>query len=924
MTERLRCVACGWFCALVLLFAQVAEEQVVYAQQTPAVRAEERALAAAQAAAEAQQRTDEKAFVLQLGTTQRPSTLDCKLPGPPPADQPPLRLDAYGNLKDPFGTESRPFYLYWDTLRIVVPPGTDGGVLQARITTTPPTEPMPITTIPGKISVGGIEHTRELSLTRAQLRGAEKGGVVKIDIEVQLEPHEMIGALVGSVFLILEKPWTVVLSETGPVDPRFKSPPAPVYLPCDPAFRYAPTKPELASAAAPVPILKHASPFVFNPGDVKPIEVRVRVPRTPDDLTIVPWTELQTDSENKQADLLIERQGTAIALTSLTREAKPGFKAQTPREENGDTVYEVSLDRTGITSWPYLNRRRPPLLSFVTDAFLEFTNSLSDRQFVVTFAGIPEANRAELVRFGLKVTDCRDARCKASVQVAPGSGQARVPLRGLRDTLAKGESGGLVSFTVSFFDDDVTPSNSTGYFTFVDEQNFREGGSVTAWSTGMTLTIQRDPDLSTFNPPGMKAAAIDFAHPLAHMNRTHVTGSATIGIKQQLGGRADAEVELVAKKGDFGFDSGGVGASKYLATIYALNGATLTGGRVDLAAPTNSISIAESGEAVNVAFRIPKMHWLGRVNVARIIRKELPDGSFTSAEIVKATAAGTVLEKDHGAILAQFRDLTFGSRYFRASLYGVLGEAKRGHVVDPANPTTSELTRYEVDYWSTGADMTLSYRHLLLTGGLYANKRWSDDAPEAAAPAIAKSGNVGLATMSYTNIDKGELEQGRQEVDWIASASIGGGGDYVGETQAFAPDLLFLSTLAPALKETSYPIGSGLTNKWYFGGAISTPQSFQWIKDILRPVSPSARDISASSVSFKLHHYLRRYASAGSRSLGTEGDFEFRIETPKGVRFQLIAAAFKPGEALTAPVEGQALISTWQYALKLGMTIRLE
>jgi hypothetical protein len=903
MKERISWLAFGVLCTLVFATAQWALEARLTAQDTTKLR------------------EDEREYVRQLEFTQRPSDKSC-LAAPPSANQSPIRLDAYGNLKDPFGTEGRPFYLYWDSLRIVAPDApanVTSGVLQARIITEPPTDPVPINKSAAALMVGGLPFSREVAFERAILMSKEKGGVVKIDIEVQLDPTTKAGAPVTSLFLILEKPWTIVMNETGPVDPRFKNPPAAVYLPCHPLFRYAPTKKDLEKELAPVPIVRKALPFVGNPSNAS---AAFALPVKPGLPTSATFDDLITDPENHQADLIIERQGTAIAVTSLTSQAKPGFKPESPRVEDGVTVFTVSLDRTGVTSWPYLNRRRPPLLSFITDAYLEFFNTLTDRQFVVTFAGIPETSRAELVRQGLKVTDCRDAKCKAAIQVMP-SGRPRVPLRALREALAKGDSGGVVSFAVSFFDDDVTPSNSAGYFTFVDEQNFREAGSTTAWSSSVTVATQRDPDLSTFVPTGQKAALINFGHPWGRINRTHVTGSATIALKQQLGARADAEVELVAKKGDFGLEASGVTPSKYFATIYALNGATLTGGRFDLAAPTNSIALSESGEAVNVAFRVPKFLWLGRINVARIVRKELPDGSFTAAEVIKATTAGTLLEKDHGATVVQFKDITLSSKIFRASLYGSLGEAKRGLAVDPANPTTSELSRYEVDYWTTGVDTTISHRHVLLTGGLYRNKRWSKDVPAAASKGIARSGYVGLGTLSYTNVDKSDRDKGLQTVDWVLSGSVGAGGDYVGESQAFAPDQLFLTTFAPALREDAIPIGPGLTNKWYYGLALSSPQSWNLIKKIIGPLSPTARDINASSVSFKVHQYLRRGGGA-ARALGTEGNFEFRIETPKGVRFQLLLAAFKPGEALTSSLPGGALVSKWQYSTKFGVTIRLE
>ena len=79
---------------------------------------------------------------------------------------------------------------------------------------------------------------------------------------------------------------------------------------------------------------------------------------------------------------------------------------------------------------------------------------------------------------------------------------------------------------------------------------------------------------------------------------------------------------------------------------------------------------------------------------------------------------------------------------------------------------------------------------------------------------------------------------------------------------------------------------------------MTTPQ-FGWLKKAVRGVRFLAEDINSAGLTFKLHHYRLRDAEQRSGNLGTEGSFEFRVESPKGVRYQLVVAGFEPGSALT-------------------------
>src|SRR5262249_13930337 len=134
------------------------------------------------------------------------------------------------------------------------------------------------------------------------------------------------------------------------------------------------------------------------------------------------------------------------------------------------------------------------------------------------------------------------------------------------------------------------------------------------------------------------------------------------------------------------------------------------------------------------------------------------------------------------------------------------------------------LEEFDVNYWTAGGEASVSIPHSLATFGLYYSKRSNDASAAVKLPDDDASGNAGLFTFSYTNPSHHKFDDEHQETDFSITGQIGRGGAYVGESQDFTPDLIFLSKLAPVLIDPTAPIGAGLAHKWYYGVIGTTPQ----------------------------------------------------------------------------------------------------
>ncbi len=752
-----------------------------------------------------------------------------------------------------------------------------------------------------------VKPTERVIISRADLLPFERGGIVQLEVLRS-------GLVISSLWLILREYNVILIGDDGPLDPVYRSAIVPAYMKCDFQLEHVTTM------SGPAPPLVLEAPAMQPPSNFQPIDLSVRP------IANVDWTALEPLKREgrKDVQLVLIRNGRAAGVLWLTQEPRAGFRPIISPDSNSNTAasgatpatgpstepstwVKVLLDRLGVASPAFLNRRRPAYIPPTSrKVFLEFTSVAPDRAFVVTFSGIPESERAELVLSGVQIGSCRDQKCKAALRVPPG-GSASVPVGSLRNAYAQSGTGSTVTFDVAFYDDDNTPTNSRGYLTFVDEAYFTEPASSTTWTGALSVSLLNDPDLSGAVPSGRSSAVITSANPWNGMNRTHVSGSATIGIKQNMGNRADFEAELTAKNGDFGQDVPSVQSSKYLANVYTDYGATITGGRFDVAAPTNAIAISESGDAVNFGSRLGSFPAFASAGF--VFRKELPMGSFNVAELQKAIQGGaSSLDRSNRDLVLQLRDLTAGR--VRAALYGVVGDADRGRLRVPvgADPT---LEGFDANYWTAGGEGIVTMGNAFASLGLYRSGR-SNTAPEGLRLAgDGANGDAELLSLSYTSVDPNKFQGNQRATGFSFTGQAGHGGSYVGENQAFTPDLLFLSRFAPALIDPEAPIGAGLANKWYYG-LVATTQKLDWLS------------LGKGAATLKLHHYQRTEPRAGSRNLGTEASLEVRVEQPKGVRYQLTMAGFRPGGALNPSDASLKLITAFQYLFKFNVTVRIE
>ena len=290
------------------------------------------------------------------------------------------------------------------------------------------------------------------------------------------------------------------------------------------------------------------------------------------------------------------------------------------------------------------------------------------------------------------------------------------------------------------------------------------------------------------------------------------------------------------------------------------------------------------------ALRLPK--WNSRLGLGRIFRKQLPKGSFTVEEELKALEGGAaVFEKNHSAWVTQLRDVVpvdQGLDWLRLSAYGVLGRADRGQSIEKPNaesdptdkPKARELIPYRTRYQTFGTDATFTSGPYFLSTGLYHNRRKST-VPETLTRTETAEGMVGLATFSYTNPDKepADVRNMKQSVDLVFNVSYGMGGAYVGETQNFTPDVLMLGTFASPLKEPTLTIGPGLTNKHYLGFVITTPR-MGYLKKFAKAVHLPTSEINSSSATLKLHQVLAA-GHARTRSVVQHGNVSASGPLPK-------------------------------------------
>ena len=598
------------------------------------------------------------------------------------------------------------------------------------------------------------------------------------------------------------------------------------------------------------------------------------------------------------------------------------------RVDGGTYAVDVAIDRTGVNDWRLTNPRRVQrLCSYVTadgdscadpgdtsrPVTLRFRNRMADRTAVVTFLDVPSARRANLSASGFNVT-CSGGKCQAVLQVGPNS-PATVPAILLQRAYIDPTNprSGPIVFTVTMFEEEAELANPRGLFSLVPAERLSERSEPSVWSLAASADAAMDADLSALVPvcPAGTTCPTDpvisLITPHDDSRKGHVAGSVKLGLTQNLGSRARGEVEVLLKEGDLGGSASSptVLATKYRLYVFAANGSVLSGGRYTFATPSRSIAVNEAGEGLTAAIR-----WF---ELSHIFKKEVPDERIERARLGLLPGVD-VTDGDHSVTIVQTKELALTGTG-RLSLLALRG--------------AEELKGVDHRYYTVGGEWAQSFgRHAGGSLAMYRSQR-NLNAPRAERPPdTRREGLVWLATANLTNFDGSAREAvERRGIDYTFTFQVGRGTgdnpeteereDYIGQTQAFVPDLIFLKSLAKfiQLDPADGAIGKGLTNKTYYGVTFNHQRfsPLRWLAAALQVTD----DTASQGTTVKYHHYRLNEWVLGSNHAGDEVDVEMRIESPKGLKYSVSLGAYRPGSAL------DRLITKTQFTIIGSLAVKL-
>jgi hypothetical protein len=530
--------------------------------------------------------------------------------------------------------------------------------------------------------------------------------------------------------------------------------------------------------------------------------------------------------------------------------------------------YTIAVDSVGVASWRYLNKRNPPYVetSAAENNEIAFFNRNADRTMVVTIPlsnkarGFMQPRRVSGDPHGVRMETCSRDTCDLVVTLRPGETIAVPATRFAPDNPL---SAPPVAFKVSFFGEETTPANATGYLATVRRPYLTEPDLKTTYNLVGTAATQRD-----LQGPNPLADDADYGGE----HSTHWPASVRLSITQLLGNRADATVELQMKTGDFGGvreagkDGEDVRLTKYQFNAVGIAGVRLSFGRFLMAAPSNALAIRENGEGFSIGWR--------HFSIAQLFRREseagVPDVANLDSKVWIVQASNLVSKR-----LSHLRSVDLIATYGRDEKrdtgyrYGTGGVQVSFNV--PSTPLGgtaaiyysrrrptpgSEATRGEAWSWITSAN----YRRLL-------------GSPDGSAGSALSLGVV------YAEAPGDDPETAIDE-------------SYIGETAAFAPDRVFLADIAKRIPA----VGTGLRNKSYLGVTVSH-EGWSPLDLVARLVGANDDVISQASL-LTYHRYRLDRALNETRQLGSEIGLEFQIETPKGVRSSIKVAKFAAGRAI--------------------------
>ncbi len=410
--------------------------------------------------------------------------------------------------------------------------------------------------------------------------------------------------------------------------------------------------------------------------------------------------------------------------------------------------------------------------------------------------------------------------------------------------------------------------------------------------------------------------SIEPDHRLMGDTRATASGSGTLQIVWGVGNVADGSVSLGYKKGEFGVSStSNVSAAQYQVNYHTFGGARLQFGKFSFAEPSSKIAVSEEGEGIRIStpltvFDSEKEPRALVLNMSHIFKRQslLP----LRSQIDDHDSYVTIAELSNVPIdpLLDWLEAENGIRVRGLNLIGLVGrDEKKEH---PHRYTTmgGEVSAGRESIWQPGPSKQVN-----LTGTLsyYAsrNDTIAHFPPVDTSPPHGR-GSVGMTTWTLSQTTR-ENTDPDPNGDWLATILYGRGSaddlkttsvdeGYVGETAAFAPDLIFLNSLQPAMTVGKVPgIAPSLSNKQYLGLRYTTSNpSASLLRSALVHLfrMDPENDIASTSTSLSVHSYRFRRKVFDSNDAGKEVDIEFLVKAPRGVTVAVSLGYFNRGDAL--------------------------
>ena len=453
--------------------------------------------------------------------------------------------------------------------------------------------------------------------------------------------------------------------------------------------------------------------------------------------------------------------------------------------------------------------------------------------------------------------------------------------------------------------------------------------SKTAVSAIGSLTGTVGPLLRTKKPDDATSEPIISPEFPYRGERLHdAAGAGRVTVKQNMGSRADANIDFSIRKGTFGTRDTNVTTSKYQMNLNYLDGSQLQFGRFTFAQPANKISVSEEGDGLRYlarALRFPKTRRgtlnLGTPSLAHVVRRR----SLTPfAEKDNKNAYSTILQLERIAL--------------PSSVWGQASPFRTLNLIAVKGKDQKFGDQHRFDSWGGEVLFALPQRkfatakapggffHGSGSAAFFANRRSAGTDPGT----IRRHGNAWLTTFAVNRSERLAAVDAPRPI-FTVSLTLGAGArdrtvdgiripGYVGESAGFAPDLIFLSSFAPAIENAitattpEANVGRGLSNKRYTGVQVTwfEPKPLRVLLDEVLNVGTR---INATSATVKLHDYRFRTPVAGSRYAGDELDLEILVEAPRGIKLTLSAGYFFRGSTLDEVIARKP----WTVVVKLSL-----